>query len=236
VVVSEDWVRDEIEQELVVERIGWAAERVARVTERLQRDVMGADRLQTLVLWMDEHTAFTVHGRTIYISRRLLERLADDDAVAFVIAHELAHHQLGHVINVPRSWLTALRWPLIWLQVVLITTNAREHDADLRAIERCVEAGYDAERCITALELLAQVSLDYGDVDGVLGAEDGMDWAASHPPLHARIAAVRAHLAAMQRGVRLPLEITIQRERQRRQKIAMIAATGVAALLAFVLL
>jgi Zn-dependent protease with chaperone function len=235
-VVSDDWVRDEVEQEFVVERNGWAAERVARVTERLQRDVPPADRLQTLVLWMDDHTAFTVHGRTLYISRRLLERLADDDAVAFVLAHELAHHQLGHVIRVPRSWISALRWPVIWLQLVLITTNAREHDADLRAIERCVEAGYDAERCIAALDLLVQVSLDYGDVDGVLGMEDGMDWAAAHPPLHARIAAVRAYHAAMQRGVRLPLDITIQRDRQRRRRIAMIAASGVAAVLALVLL
>ena len=37
--MSDDPVREVMEQEYVVERDGWAAERVQRVTERLQRGV-----------------------------------------------------------------------------------------------------------------------------------------------------------------------------------------------------
>jgi predicted Zn-dependent protease len=234
--VTDDPVRQAIEEAFVIERQGWASERVGRVTERLQRDVPAAERLETLVVWLDDHNAFTVQGRTIYISRRLLERLADDDAAAFVIAHELAHHRLGHIPALPRSWLVLARLPMIWLQQLWITTQAREHDADLLAIERCVDAGYDAERCIAALQLLAQVSLDYGDIDGVLGAEGGSDAKRTHPALQARIAAVRGHLAAMQRGARLPLDVTIQRERRRRRRIAIAAAGGAAAMAAFLVL
>src|SRR5262245_23435791 len=95
-----DWLREEVERELVVERDGWAVERIARVAERL-----GANRdgVTTLVVWLDSHNACTA-DRTIYISRRLLERLPDDEAAALVVAHELAHHRLGHVPRFSDRW------------------------------------------------------------------------------------------------------------------------------------
>ncbi|HEX8108205.1 MAG TPA: hypothetical protein VF516_10785, partial [Kofleriaceae bacterium] len=126
----------------------------------------------------------------------LLERLADDDAAAFVVAHELAHHRLGHVPALPRSWLALGRLLLVALERWWIATPEHEHDADQLAIELCVDAGYDAGRCIAALEHLVNVSLDYGDVEGVLGDEDGIQ-RGSHPALVRRIAAVRARLAAL---------------------------------------
>ena len=233
--MGEDPVREAIEQECVVERCGWAVERVNRVTERLQRDVPIAQRLETLVVWLDDHTAFTTPGRTIYIGRRLLERLADDEAAAFVIAHELAHHRLGHIPALPRSWLALSKLLLVALARLWIATPGHEHDADQLAIQMCVDAGYDPELCIAALDHLVNVVLDYGDVDGVLGSEDGVE-RRSHPALNKRIAAVRAHLAALSRGVRLPLDVTIRRERKRRHQIAMAAAGAAGAVLAFLVL
>lgn len=194
--MGDDPVREAFEADYVIERTGWASERVNRVTERLQRGVPAEQRLETLVVWLDEHNAFTAPGRTLYISRRLLERLADDDAAAFVVAHELAHHRLGHVPALPRSWFALGRLLLAALERWWIATPEHEHDADQLAIELCVHAGYDPERCVAALEHLVNVSLDYGDVEGVLGDDDGTE-RRSHPALVQRIAAVRAHLAAL---------------------------------------
>jgi Zn-dependent protease with chaperone function len=195
-----DWLRDKIEAELVVERDGWVGERVERVMARLQRDVPEADRLETLVIWTDEHTAFTALGRTIYFSRRLFERMRDDDAAAFVMAHEIAHHRLGHLPDM-RSW-----WGLLPLRIAIarlrhtICGPEDEHEADLLAIELCMDAGYDVERCLDALDILAQVSLDYGDVDNVLGGETATR--SSHPPLVHRIEAARAHADSVRRNKR----------------------------------
>src|SRR5438874_44601 len=139
--IDTDTLRDEIMRELVVETEGWAFERAARVDARLQRTVPPELRLETLIVWLDEHTAFTSIGRTIYVSRRLFERLPDDDAAAFVIAHELAHHDLGHIPPITARWL-----PLriaIDLLTRLVHRPDRELDADRRAIELCVRAGYD---------------------------------------------------------------------------------------------
>lgn len=217
-----DGLREEIERAYVVEREGWAAERAARVTERLQADTAAGDRLETLVVWWAEHNAFTTFGSTIYISRRLFERLPDDDAAAFVIAHELAHHRLGHIPKAAWSWLP-VRVMLALLDHRLHGRD-REAQADLLAIELCMTAGYDPERCLAALEILTHVSLDYGDVDGVLGGERR----STHPPLQARFAAARTHAAAVRAGARLDVQRAIASDRERRRK-RMVAAAGVAA-------
>ena len=100
----------------------------------------------------------------------------------------------------PASWLGIARLLLVRLETAWVATPARETDADRLAIEMCIDAGYDPERCIAALQHLVNVSLDYGDVDGVLGADERAS-PRSHPPLARRIAAVRAHVAVAQRGV-----------------------------------
>ncbi|MDB4956259.1 MAG: hypothetical protein JWO36_3828 [Myxococcales bacterium] len=202
-----DDLRDEIEREYVVERKGWAAQRALRVTDRLQRGLAAGEPLDTLIVWWSEHSAFTTFGRTIYISRRLFERLPDDEAAAFVIAHEIAHHRLGHIPKHIPSKLLPAHLVLAMIERLLCSPR-HESDADKLAIELCISAGYDPERCIVALDILSLVSLDYGDVDGVLGSEQRR----SHPALNDRIAAVRAHVAS---GARVDVQRSITSERER---------------------
>jgi predicted Zn-dependent protease len=225
-----DSLREIIESQYVVEREGWAAERVARVTERLQAGVPLPDRFETLVLWTDAHNAFTGPGKTIYFGRRLLQQMPDDEAAAFVIAHELAHHQLGHVPTLTRAIL-ALPVSLVILGLSRwIATSQRETDADLRAVELCLDAGYDIERCLHAIEQLCQIYLDYGDIDGVFGREDGKDMG-THPPHHHRLAAARAHAHRVRtQGHRLALDLDARRARRRRRYAiaAGAAAVGIA--------
>src|SRR5665647_2526218 len=133
--MADDPLRDAIERELVVEKSGWAFERVERVTSLLHQTIPDGDRFETLVIWSADHGAFTAPGSTIYISRRLLERLPDDAAAEFVIAHEIAHHRLGHVPSPAAAWSRLpLKLALVLLSK-LITGPERERDADLLGIE-----------------------------------------------------------------------------------------------------
>ena len=226
--MDDDWLRREVEREFVVERDGWAAERVARVTQRL-----GCE-LETFIVWLADHTAFTLPGRTIYFSRRLLERLPDDDATAFVIAHELAHHRLGHVPQLSRHWHVMPIQILISVLRNRIASASHERDADLLAIEMCIQAGYEPERCIQALEQLDMIALDYGDVDGSLGTADH-ETRRSHPAIRRRIDDVRAHaLAVAQRGHRLADELAT-RKRERRRRLAIVAGSSAASVLLLLL-
>lgn len=223
-----DWLRTRIEGEFVVERDGWAGERVDRVTAALQRDVPAAERLTTLVLWMNAWTAFTGPGRTLYVSRRLLETLPTDAAAAFVVAHELAHHQLGHVPRLASGWRAAPTLALAMLQR-LVHTAAHERDADLRAIELCVAAGYDVDACLVTLARMEHEALDWGNVDGVIDDLESQRQRRSQPPVRRRVADIRAHVAAMARGHRLADELRARAAvRRRRLAIAGSVAAAVA--------
>lgn len=227
-----DWLRSRVEAEYVIERDGWAGERVDRVTAALQRDVPVGERLDTLVVWMHEWRAFTGPGRTVYVSRRLLETLPTDAAAAFVIAHELAHHQLGHLPRLSAGWRAAPGLALAALQR-LVHTPGRERDADLRAIELCIAAGYEVEACLVALARMEHEALDWGDVDAVIDDVASQARVRSHPPVRRRLADVQAHVAAMARGHRLADELRV-RAAARRRKLAIVG--GVAATVAIALI
>lgn len=226
-----DHLRKKIEAQLVVEREGWAVDRARQVTAQLQAEVPADERFETLVVLSKDHNAFTVPGRTIYLSRRLLEYLLDDAAAAFVIAHELAHHHLGHL---PGPY----RGPSIF--DAPIAQHEHELHADLHAIELCIAAGYDPDRCITALQMLDAIVLHAGDLEGSLGAETdaaGEVARRGYLPVRERIARVQAHVAAYRGGARIANELAGARDQRarRRMRLALAVAGSIAATAALVL-
>jgi hypothetical protein len=172
------WLHNEIVGECVIEKSGWAPERVERVAQRLQSVVPEGERLVVVVPWMDMVTAFTAPGRYIYFSRRLLERCPDDDSAAFVIAHEIAHHQLGHLRIFPHRLAALARVSGGWIAAASVHAIERamygpdhESAADHRALDLCLQAGYDGQKCIHVFEILEQHALDVGDIAGTFGLD-----------------------------------------------------------------
>ena len=188
-----DTLKEELEETVMFETFGWAYEQVTRVSERLQRWRPAHRRKEVHVVWVSRVSALTMPGRHVYLSRHLLEELRGiDDMVAFVIAHELAHHDLGHFDHVNEAatmapqgdWgrLTALAelaseassWARMGQGVFSNMWASQEHerDADRLGLEYCLRAGYDAEACIEVFRVLEARSLKWGDVDGVFGVEE----------------------------------------------------------------
>lgn len=237
IVMGDDPIRTRVEAELVVEREGWAVERVNRVTQRLQAKLAPDERFETLVIWADHHNAFTCPGQTIYISRRLLEMLPDDDAAAFVVAHEIAHHHLGHLMSFSLPQL-----PLAMLLGLVRSYYERHHHerhADLHAIELCMAAGYDSERCINALNILDVITLNYGDIEGSIGAATNREAEIvrrGYPPVQDRITAVREHVVEYRWGKRIVNVLAAERAKKvAKRKQILIAASGVLVTLAIAL-
>ena len=98
---------------------------------------------------------------------------------AFVIAHELAHHDLGHLDIFP-EWLTNLTGATITPLLTVFYRNLetlfygpeKECAADKRAVDLCIEAGYDIEKCLTFFDVLEKCALDFGDLDIVFGPDE----------------------------------------------------------------
>lgn len=179
------WLHDWLMEEYGVETEAWATERTAHVMAALEtvRSACPAPGacphpLQAEILWGGAMNAFAAPGRFVYITRELLQRAASDEPVAFVLAHEIAHQDLGHAAllrgwldrarAVPGSFLVALTLAGLTRQII---GPERERAADAYALDLCVAAGYDGLRCLDALDILEGHLLDHGDIDGVFGPD-----------------------------------------------------------------
>lgn len=107
---------------------------------------------------------------------------ADDEMLAFVVAHELAHHDLDHVQTFPESLRKITGDEVGHVLLALFRSiEARiygpeqECDADRYAIELCVNAGYDPHRCIKVFDILEKRALDVGDLNAVFGPDPSDD-------------------------------------------------------------
>lgn len=174
-----EWVYQQLTTHLVVETQGWAFDLVQRVAKQLNRPRVDSEALEPVVLWIPEVTAFIVPGRYVYISRELLQRFLCEDAVALVLGHEIAHHDLGHVrlFNPTLSMLQHLpggSHMALALRAAerLISSPEMELEADKYGLELCLAAGYDGYRCLELFDLLEAHLLDHGDLDGVFGPEE----------------------------------------------------------------
>ena len=173
-----EWLHDRMHEAMHFEDEAWATERVARVEGRLQANRPPAQRLVVEIPWLDEVTAFTAPGRYIYFGRRLYERCPRDEEVAFVISHEIAHHDLGHV-NLFAGWAPKIT-KLPGASLFAIAFHAlerhlygpqKECDADRHGLDLCLSAGYDGQKCLGLFHILEQYALDMGDDDMVYGPD-----------------------------------------------------------------
>src|SRR5262249_44014767 len=132
-----------------------------------------------IALFMAAPVAFVGPGQFIYVTRGLQQNAWSEDGIAFAIAHEMAHHDLGHtrIFSGPLAWASAV--PGFIGAAVLLAAGSRalsgperEAAADARALNLCLAAGYDGARCIQLLDMFAAYALDHGDVDIVYGHEE----------------------------------------------------------------
>ena len=198
---------------------------VERAMAALNRARSGAPLLGE-VLWLAAPNAFTLPGRFVYISRRLIERCDSDAPAAFALAHEIAHHDLGHLAHVERwgerlGQFAPVRFSAMLLQSLIQRLYSADNEAaaDRYALELCLRAGYDGEACLKLFDILIAYLLDHRDLDGVYGTDDELEldpdradnpidwlyietrlWMArhlrSHPALHDRREALRERLRA----------------------------------------
>ena len=215
-----NWLHEELVANYANETEAWALDRVARVMACLNDHRRDRDALEAIILWIPIPTVFTTVGKYVYISRALLERLPSDDAAAFWLAHEAAHHDLGH-LDLFGQWA---RWiPRIsgagYLAAIarLLEYRAygpeKEADADAYAVELCVDAGYNGEMCLQAFDIMENLALDRGDIDGVFGPENLLD--PTDPDMNSTTYGVQRWLWTRARGY-LPL-----RERRERAKLQL---------------
>jgi predicted Zn-dependent protease len=180
---------EKIQADIVIEKSGWAFDSTQLVAERLNQQRQTLLKIEPVVIWISQVTAFIVPGHYLYISRELLQRLSSDDAIAFLLAHEMAHHDLGHVKLSNYSWLEYLPGD-VYLAMLLkgienkFTSFEHESQADKYGLDLCLSAGYDGQKCLELFNVLEAHLLDFRSLEAVFSSEesersDSEDWLGS---------------------------------------------------------
>lgn len=219
-----DWLFRELSTYYHIETGEPWVERAARVAAKLDPHRCGGQGgrpLEIVIPWITSLLAFTAPGRYIFFGRRLYERCPDDQTTAFVIAHEMAHHDLGHLDLMP-DWMPRFAYAkggrLAVVAMAAIERRLygpeRECQADEYALDLCVAAGYEPERCLAFFRIMENYALDMGydgmvfgpDVDSDEELDPDAPWLTKariwawqrtygYLPLRDRVARLRQHLA-----------------------------------------
>jgi peptidase M48-like protein len=171
-----EWLHEALIDYCGVDEDAWAVELVSDIADRLNAARLPAPALEPVTLWVGEIAAFTGPGRYLYVTRGLLHRAWWKEATAFAVAHEMAHHDLGHtrILDGRLDWL---RWLPGYLGLPIFLTLAgrwlngpeNETAADALALELCLAAGYDRARCLGLFDVIEAYALDHGDIEIVFG-------------------------------------------------------------------
>jgi predicted Zn-dependent protease len=160
----------------------FAHERVDRAMASLNIARESKEPIISEVLWMSPPIAFTLPGRYCYISRRFIERCASDAPVAFALAHEIGHHDLGH-LGPAESWAAEvielapvrLAVQLLYRLSSWVYSRDMEFRADEYALELCHKAGFDLRQCLRCFDILTQYMLDNHNLDEVYGTDEELE-------------------------------------------------------------
>lgn len=173
-----EWFYKHVTDAFLVKRTEW----VDGIAARLQAGRPATDRREVIVVGLSDMTAFTVPGRYIYVTGRLIEYCPGEAALAFVIGHELAHHDLGHMRYFPRwfrdigaNWVKEIIFLAVHGTLRLFVNPERESAADRHAMDLCRTAGYRPADCLYLFDQLESRLLDLGDIAGVYGPQESDD-------------------------------------------------------------
>jgi len=146
------------------------------------------------VLDSEEINAFATPGGHIFITQGLISTVKSEDALAAIIAHELAHIQLRHGMRAIRTNRNIEDWVNQFFssgsKVIADKMNAgfsqtQEFDADITALSLLVAAGYNTQGLIDALTELEK------NQSGVRGGFNSTHPSPSSRLVNAKIAAAR---------------------------------------------
>lgn len=165
---------------------------------------------QVVLVGTNEVNASCLPGGYICVYEGLESQLKSDDALAFVLAHEIGHGALRHWSRRARKQQSDVAFGVLLAGITgvgnnhavlksLAHTRAHEREADGFGVELYLKAGYDPNRVTSVVDLFDHLSPDSGRVPYYL---------LSHPPNAERREAIekkRAELMASGKAVAAPV-------------------------------
>lgn len=206
-----------VERTMPVSQDRLLQDRVDRVGQAL---VAHLDRraypYQFAVLAMSDYNAFALPGGFVYVNEGLLAYTPNDDALAFVMAHEIAHVSrrhwarrtekmkgvtvIGMIASVAIGGYTDIATAIAGGIISMKYSRSDEHEADATAMEHMWEAGFDPAGAVAAMDRIAEI-------------EEGKSvpkYLRSHPPARDRRNRLEAKAAELASRTREPVSGSVE--------------------------
>lgn len=193
----------EVERQLPISRDPVLRSRVERIGRRLAL-VSGRPELpfEFQVVDAREVNAFALPGGFVYVYRGLLQSVPNDDAVAFILGHEIVHATRRHAVKQLRknTILEIVSLPLRrwiggtgrdWLRLIMQQMYSRddESEADRMGLELSTRAGFSPDGGPQAMETLLKM---YG-----AGGPRILVLLQDHPATDARVKKLKAQATSL---------------------------------------
>lgn len=173
----------QVEQAFTIDRQPEEVRRLRRIGYRLVAGLpASAYPYEFHVIHEREINAFALPGGFIYVFRGLLQALPRDDALAFVLAHEITHVDRRHAVRqfekdlvlgaalqgilagVGAGWGTRSAAQVAQTVAAVSFTREDESEADRLGFDLLVRAGYDPSAAAEAMEVVARLAGDGRDI------------------------------------------------------------------------
>ncbi|HTE20201.1 MAG TPA: M48 family metallopeptidase, partial [Armatimonadota bacterium] len=183
-----------VEEFFVVDKDPAAVARVRGIGRRLAATVKDADfPFEFHVVESAEVNAFALPGGFIYVFRGLLQLVPNDDALAFVLAHEISHVTRRHSMRqfeknlLLSAGITAIlsgtgtgggvgtAAQVAQTVASLSFTRHDETDADVHGIETLTRAGYNPRSAVEAMMLVKRAGGDGKGIPALLRSHPAPD-------------------------------------------------------------
>lgn len=170
---------------------------------------------QFTVLAVADYNAFALPGGFVYLNEGLLAFTPDDDALAFVMAHELAHVSrrhwarrtekmkgvtvIGVIASIAIGGYSDLAAAIAGGLVAMKYSRSDEYEADATAIEHMWQAGFDPAGAVTVMSKIEEI-------------EKGKSvprYLRDHPPARDRRNRLEAKLAELTSRTREPVSSSV---------------------------
>ncbi|MDB2438893.1 M48 family metallopeptidase [Hellea sp.] len=171
-----------LSEQCIIETEKWAIERIENIMRKFENSCELKKDYKVIIPWLNEFTAFTTPGDYIFFARKLFQECSTEAMAAFVIAHEISHHKLGHLDKFPETFSENKKAEIqIFIASIYRAVESRIHgpeqecDADRLAIEMCILAGYNPFECLKLFDKLEKIALDKRAFGAVFGPDESDD-------------------------------------------------------------
>lgn len=137
---------------------------VDKIAQKLLKDDKELySKLRFYTLKSNVSNAFSTHQGIIVFTTGLISQFANETQLAYVLAHEIVHYQEEHVVQT-FEWKLQHEYNRENIGQFNNYSKEKEFEADSKAVDMCLKAGYSATEIYNSFDVLMYCHLPFDEI------------------------------------------------------------------------